>query len=325
MSRRSLMLLLPLVVLAACSGESTSPSAVVVPSAAVSISAPPSVATSSSAPATPVQLAEDVDIGGRTLHLFCMGTAPAGTPTVIAESGLTGDSRTWNDLFYSIAARTRLCAYDRAGLNLSQPVPGASRTTNDQVDDLEKLIAAAKLEGPFVMLGHSSGTWNVILYTLRHPDDVAGVVFADPRAPGVSDAWRKALPKAQPDEPEGLKAERDELTTWEHDPSGNDEHLDLVASAAAAGEALDAAGPLFGSDPLVVLSGARTPESWSDVPEPTKDAFTKAWFDGQQALAKESTKGRWESLPDSDHDVPGMRPDAVTAAVFEVIDAIQAQ
>ncbi len=51
-----------------------------------------------------------------------------------------GDSRTWNDIFYAVAERTRVCAYDRAGLNQSQPAPESARTLQDQVDDLRALI-----------------------------------------------------------------------------------------------------------------------------------------------------------------------------------------
>ena len=78
--------------------------------------------------------------------MFCVGTASDGQPTVLGESGLMGDSRTWNDIFYAVAERTRVCAYDRAGLNLSPPAPGSARTLQDQVDDLHALIGGGRSE-----------------------------------------------------------------------------------------------------------------------------------------------------------------------------------
>ena len=223
--------LIPFVVIGAvaagCAGGSNSSGLVSAAPSAPAVSASASVAASASPAAGPAQLAADIDIGGRTLHLFCMGSAPAGTPTVIGESGLTGDLRVWNDLFYAISERTRICAYDRAGLNLSQPATSGPRTTSDQVDDLEALIAAAKLGGPFVLAGHSIGAWNVASFASRHPTDVAGIVLVDPRGPGVSGAWLKALPKQKEGEPEAVRLNREDLTVFERDASLNDEHQDL--------------------------------------------------------------------------------------------------
>lgn len=279
-------------------------------------------ASASTTAASPTQVALDVDVGGRTLHVFCIGDAPSGVPTVIGEGGLEGDSRTWNAIFYEVAARTRICAYDRAGLNQSQPAPEASRTMQDSVDDFAKLIAAAKLEGPFVFVGHSSGAWNVALFASQHPDEVAGVVLADPRGPHVSGAWLKALPAKATGEPEAVRLNREELTVFETDPSLNEEHVDLRASQAEANAVLDPKAPLFGDHPLVVMSAAHTPDSWSDLPDALRTTFDRIWFDGQKALLKESTRSEFETIDDSDHDLPGMRPDAVSAAILRVLDEV---
>jgi pimeloyl-ACP methyl ester carboxylesterase len=179
----------------ACGGGASPTSSAVAsasPSPAVSPTPAPSVA------AAPVQLAADIDVGGRTLHLFCVGTAPIGQPTVLAESGLMGDSRTWNDIFYAAAERTRVCAYDRAGLNLSPPAPESARTLQDQVDDLDALIGGGNLSGPLVLAAHSSGAWNVSLYVSQHPDDVVGVVLVDPRGSHVSAEWLPRFRRNRP-------------------------------------------------------------------------------------------------------------------------------
>ena len=38
-----------------------------------------------------------VDVGGYKLHISCTGTSPAGSATVVAESGLGGTSLDWSD------------------------------------------------------------------------------------------------------------------------------------------------------------------------------------------------------------------------------------
>lgn len=300
-------------------------------STSASSSAPTSSATSSSVP-TPsgsstaqVQLVEDIDVGGgRTIHLFCQGTAPSGAPTIIGENGLTGDLGTWGDVYPLVAPRTRMCGYDRAGIKPSSDAPSASRTTTDQVDDLEALIAAAKLDGPFILVGHSIGAWNIALYASRHPEEVAGVVLVDPRGAHVSSEWLKALPAKVAGEPEALKANRDDLTTFETDPSFNPEHLLLRESAAQASAAVDAAEPLFGSRPLVLLSAANTEAGWSDLPPAVSEAFTKIWLDDQRALAGESTAGQFSEVPDTDHDLPFEQPNVVADAILQVLAAAAA-
>ncbi len=270
----------------------------------------------------PVQRSADIDIGGRTIHLFCVGSAPAGSPTILGEAGLGGDSRTWNNLVYAIASRTRICSYDRAGTYLSPAAPDTSRTLADQVDDLDRLIEAADLDGPFVLVTHSIGAWHAALFASRHPGDVVGFVLADPRGPRVSAEWLAALPPAAASEPPAIAANRDELTNFEHDPGLNDEHLDLVAAAREANAVLDPKARLFGDRPVVVLSGGLTAANWADLPADLRTTFDRIWHDGQAALAAESSKGSLEVIPDSDHDLPGMRPDAIIDAVEAILDQV---
>ena len=324
MSRAMFASLALLAFLVACSGGASAPSAP--PSLSVPPSGSPSPASSPtpapSAAPTPVQRAADIDVGGRTLHLFCVGTASAGQPTVLGESGLTGDSRTWNDIFYAVAERTRVCAYDRAGLNQSQPAPESVRTLQDEVDDLHALITGADLTGPIVFAAHSIGAWNVSLYSSQHPEDVVGVVLVDPRGSHVSANWLAALPPKAADEPVAVAANRDELTTFESDPSLNDEHLDLTKATEQVNDVLDPKTPLFGDRPLIVLQAGLTPNNWSDLPEEIRVAFDQIWHDGQASFLTESTKSSAVAVDDSDHDLPAMRPDAVVDALFEVLDQV---
>ncbi len=287
------------------------------PSAIASEVAASPIAGSSS---EPVQRTADIDVGGRTLHLFCVGTAPAGSPTILGEAGLGGDSRTWNSLVHALANRTRICSYDRAGTYLSPAAPEASRTLADQVDDLDRLIEAADLDGPFLLVTHSIGAWHAALFASRHLDDVVGLVMADPRGPKVSAGWLAALPPAAAGEPTAVAVNRDELATFEQDPALNDEHLDLRSAAKEVNAVLDPKAPLVGDRPLVVLSAGLTSRNWADLPADLRTTFDRIWHDGQAALAAESTKGTFEVIPDSDHDLPGMRPDAIVDAIETILD-----
>jgi pimeloyl-ACP methyl ester carboxylesterase len=59
-----------------------------------------------------------VDIGGTQLRLSGAGH---GTPTVVLDSGLGEGAETWTKVQTQVAAFTRVCAYDRAGVGKSGP------------------------------------------------------------------------------------------------------------------------------------------------------------------------------------------------------------
>ncbi len=119
---------------------------------------------------------ELVDIGGRRLHLVCMGSGPQ---TVLLEAGGSDWSVIWSLVQPELAKHFRACAYDRAGLGYSDPAP-LPRGPIAIVDDLKALVTAAKLTTPFILVGHSLGGFNAKLYSVLHPADVAGLVLVDP-------------------------------------------------------------------------------------------------------------------------------------------------
>ena len=66
------------------------------------------------------QIGRPVDIGGRTLNIFCSG---AGAPPVIFESGGPGPGLEWEAFQPEAAKFTQACWYDRAGEGWSDPGP----------------------------------------------------------------------------------------------------------------------------------------------------------------------------------------------------------
>lgn len=256
---------------------------------------------------------KDIDIGGRTLSLACVGPTDTGRPTVIFETGLGGDRRSWGGVLTGLQATDRGCSYDRAGLGLSQPGP-KPQTTDGQVDDLHKLLAAAGIKPPYVLVGHSVGGWNVMVYAGRYPKDVAGVVMVDVRPPQASEAFRKALPPETASEPDAIHQTRSDLTEWEADPTRNPEGLDLMKSATQA-----AASPGFGDDPLVVLVAGDRSAVTEGLPPAMATTFDGIWMDLQSKLAKLSSKGKQEIVDGVTHDLPDEQPDVVIRAIHEVL------
>jgi pimeloyl-ACP methyl ester carboxylesterase len=116
---------------------------------------------------------------GREIHMVCMGH---GSPTVVMTAGLADWSVTWNKVQPAIARRVRVCAWDRAGFGFSGPGP-EPQTVDWTTTDLERALVAAKIRGPYIVVGHSSGSYETLLFKDRHPTEVVGMVLIDPAYP----------------------------------------------------------------------------------------------------------------------------------------------
>jgi pimeloyl-ACP methyl ester carboxylesterase len=116
-----------------------------------------------------------VDVGGHRLHLWCTG---AGAPAVILENGLGGSTAAWGFVQPDVARFTRVCSYDRAGMGYSDLGP-SPRTARRIASELAKLVDRSGIGGPVVLVGASSGGFNVRVFASDYPDRVAGLVLVD--------------------------------------------------------------------------------------------------------------------------------------------------
>jgi len=121
------------------------------------------------------QIGRSVDIGGRTLNIFCSGS---GTPPVIFESGGPGPGLEWEAFQPEAAKFTQACWYDRAGEGWSDPGP-FPRTSVAICYDLHALLKQAGLPAPYVFAGASFGGLNSRVYAGLYPNEVAGMVLID--------------------------------------------------------------------------------------------------------------------------------------------------
>ena len=115
------------------------------------------------------QIGRSVDIGGRTLNIFCSG---AGAPPVIFESGGPGPGLEWEAFQPEAAKFTQACWYDRAGEGWSDPGP-FPRISNAIAKDLHELLKRAGVPAPYVFAGASFGGLNSRVYGGLYPNEVA--------------------------------------------------------------------------------------------------------------------------------------------------------
>jgi len=133
-----------------------------------------------------------VDVGGYKLHVLLTGQ---GTPPVVFENGMGEDVSTWTKVQPQLSKVTQTLSYDRGGLGQSDPVPSSSsRDALALATELHKLLQAAKVHRPCVLVGHSLGGAIVQVYAHEYPDDVAALVLVDPGDGRLNELLRTRLP-----------------------------------------------------------------------------------------------------------------------------------
>src|SRR6266536_2933869 len=93
-----------------------------------------------------------IDVGGRRLHLLCIGS---GRPIVLFEASGFSNSASSAAARTGLARRTTVCSYDRAGVGWSDPGPDVM-SVGQLADDLRQLQDRA-LDSRIVIVTSSIG------------------------------------------------------------------------------------------------------------------------------------------------------------------------
>ena len=248
-----------------------------------------------------------VDIGaGRSLLLHCVGS---GSPTVVLEAGFGGDASQWRDVQPGIGHATRTCAYDRAGFGFSA-APSGVRDARDEITDLRRLLARARIDPPYVVVGHSYGGVLARVFAHLHPTETAGLVLIDTMGRNGRSRQLAIWPESQ------ARTIRRELTTTVMDG------VDL-----AAGEALADRLTKLGDTPLAVITAGRH-DNFPRRPSSLAGALEQLWRKMQDELALLSSNRVHVVAARSNHDIPSSRsgqPSVAVRAVEAVLDAARDQ
>lgn len=120
-----------------------------------------------------------VSVGSHKLHILCKGH---GRQTVVIDSGVGGFSLEWTRIQNALAKHYQVCTYDRAGYGWSDPGP-LPRTTKQIATELYTLLKNANIRGPYILVGHSFGGYNMRYFASKHPAEVQGLVLIDSSHP----------------------------------------------------------------------------------------------------------------------------------------------
>ena len=270
-----------------------------------------------------------IDVGDHTMRISCTGS---GSPTVILEPGLgeAGEMMAgW--IQPGVATSTQVCVYDRPGRGWSE-APAQPQDAIANAADLHALLARADVDGPYVLVGHSSGGAYVKVYAAQYPDQVAGMVLLDAqpseamtRLPSYARLYagmRKGMALAPSLARTGAMrlfyktamaglppSVRDEVRTGWSTPSQYRSLRDeLVALPQALTESQDLTS--IGAKPLVVLTAL-------------KGAMT-GWLPLQKEMTGLSTNSVQRMLPDATHASLTEDETEAGSSVEAVLDVVAA-
>jgi pimeloyl-ACP methyl ester carboxylesterase len=280
-----------------------------------------------------------VDVGGgRRIALHCAGT---GGPAVILVPGLGDDYTSWEKVQPDLATHVTTCAFDRAGNgasdNAMEPQDAAQTTS-----DLEAALAGAGIGTPYVLVGHSIGSFESLLFAFRHPSDVAGIVLVDPTAPHEMKRLTAAAPRLGAMVTSRMDARNDQLSkcivtlrAGHPDDQLCDEDmaagttsqrlgrayaaLTLMENFERSSDRMDAERKSLGHIPLIVLSAGKRPTPPPDLADEAKKAAAE--LNAMRAeFAALSSNGEVRVVEGAGHYIQQADPDAVIDTVIGVVD-----
>lgn len=186
------------------------------------------------------------DADGIKLHLECYGS---NSPSIIVQSSFNGygSEGEWGAVIERISQKNRICIYDRAHMGKSDKLSKAN-TINDISERLHTLLKNVDVKPPYILVGHSYGSYPVKAYNHLYPGDVVGILLIDPSSYGQEynriAKWKPKTEKYNKNQ----EAERQEELFYWNNPMKNIALHDLKANE----EILNETGG-FGDTPFVIL------------------------------------------------------------------------
>lgn len=257
------------------------------------------------------------NLGALNLYIECYGK---GTPSIIVNSGFggAGSDGGWEDVIKVISSKNQICFYDRANLGKSDKFKD-NYDLNTIVEQLHKLLYVADIAPPYLMVGHSYGSYPIKLFNHLYPDEVAGILLVDPSLYGM---FSGNVEKWNPDDDKYDKSMQErmnaEFAGW-HDPEQNAEKINMKSSAKLIQKSSD-----FGNKPFVLLwaknaiwKGGEAPDDWHPA---VWNRMKKLYSNDMEKMHSLSTDMKIVFANTPQHNIFYYEPDSVIKAINDLLE-----
>jgi len=122
-----------------------------------------------------------VKVNGHDMHIFAQGK---GNSTVVFVSGF-GTPSPYADfypLYNKISKYTRTVVYERPGYGYSE-VANTSRDIDTITVEIHELLEKSGEKAPYILVGHSMGSLEIIRFAQMYKNEVKGIVMIDGGSP----------------------------------------------------------------------------------------------------------------------------------------------
>ncbi len=264
-----------------------------------------------------------VSVGAHRLQIHREGK---GVPVVVIDAGLADPLDKLRPLQDRIARVTEVVTYNRAGYGQSEPGP-LRRDGAREAEELRVLLENASVPPPYVLVGHSLGALNVMVFASKYPADVAGMVLLDP--PPLSFVLGKeygdlrAMAERMTAEWQAIADSSAESTNAQDRRQSAffrmiaSEHREMFGETARQVEGIST----FGDLPLIVIAAGKPNPAFG----PIAGEFQRYWVEQSRALAGKSTKGRFVLAGESSHFLYLDAPDLVEESILSMVNARRAK
>ena len=263
-----------------------------------------------------------ISVGSHHLQIHREGK---GRPAVVIDAGIADQLDKLRPLQSRIARIAQVITYNRAGYGQSEPGP-LPRDGAREAAELKVLLENASVPAPYVLVGHSLGALNMMVFASKYPKDVAGMVLLDP--PPLSFALGK--------EYGDLKAMAERMTAeWQAIADSSAESTDAQARRQSAffrmiaseHREMGATASLvegistFGDLPLIVVAAGKPNPAFG----PVAEEFQRYWVEQSRALTRKSTKSRFIYARESSHFLYLDVPELVEESILSVVNDVRAR
>ncbi len=128
---------------------------------------------------------EFVEVDGHRMHIYCTGE---GDEVAILEADKDDWSIYWASIQSKVSGFSKVCSYDRLGKGWSD---GQVENDAESAETLHKLLSAAGLPGPYILVGHAWGAENIMRFNEQYSNEVKGLIFYDYPYAGEEDLMNK--------------------------------------------------------------------------------------------------------------------------------------